>query len=330
MRYWWVNQNQTYRHEIRGGYLWSPKRKANGGINPFYESMREVAPGDIVLSFADTRIAAIGIAQSHCYECPKPVEFGSTGMYWDTVGWKVEVKFTELQNRIRPADFMQLLRPRLPSRYSPLLPDGRGSQSVYLTELPGPLFDALVDLIGREARHAHHVAESSVEAEIVDDLPSRDQSTWEDHVRDSIALDTTLVKTEREAVILARKGQGIFRQRVAVVERHCRVTGVSNPEHLRASHCKPWRDSTNEERLDGENGLLLTPSIDHLFDRGFIGFDGNGVLRISPVAHAPSLEKMGVRTRERVTVGAFSEGQRKYLEWHKEYVFLESRRSGDR
>jgi len=57
MRYWWVNQNQTYRHEVAGGYLWSPKRKANGGDNPFYESMREVASGDIVLSFADARIA---------------------------------------------------------------------------------------------------------------------------------------------------------------------------------------------------------------------------------------------------------------------------------
>jgi putative restriction endonuclease len=38
MRYWWVNQNQTYRHEVQGGYLWSPKRNANGARNPFYES----------------------------------------------------------------------------------------------------------------------------------------------------------------------------------------------------------------------------------------------------------------------------------------------------
>src|SRR5208337_242282 len=48
MRYWWVNQNQTYRHEVQGGYLWSPKRNANGVRNPFYESMREVAPGDLL------------------------------------------------------------------------------------------------------------------------------------------------------------------------------------------------------------------------------------------------------------------------------------------
>src|SRR6266566_5221275 len=114
------------------------------------------------------------------------------------------------------------------------------------------------------------------------------------------------------------------------IENRCRITGVTNPVHLIASHCKPWRDCSNEERLDGENGLLLTPSIDHLFDRGFIGFEGNGKLIISPVAHKPSLERMGVRTSERINVGAFTEGQRRYLEWHQEYIFLESRRSGVR
>lgn len=45
MRHWWVNQKQTYRHEVPGGYLWSPKRKRDGSQNPYYESMREVAPG---------------------------------------------------------------------------------------------------------------------------------------------------------------------------------------------------------------------------------------------------------------------------------------------
>jgi hypothetical protein len=328
MRYWWVNQNQTYRHEIAGGYLWSPKRKSNGGINPYYESMREVSPGDIVLSFADTRIAAIGIARSHCYECPKPAEFGSAGMNWDAVGWKVEVRFAELGNRVRPADHMEILRPRLPRRYSPLLADGRGSQAVYLTEIPSPLFEALRELIGSEARQTLGVADSWVQADTAVDTPSRDVSTWEDYVRDTIERDATLPETQRQAVIQARRGQGLFRQRVSFVEKRCRITGVTNPEHLRASHCKPWRDSSNEERLDGENGLLLTPSIDHLFDRGFIGFEGTGNVLISPVAHTPSLERMGVRTSERVNVGAFAEWQRRYLEWHQEYVFLQSRRSG--
>src|SRR6266446_6519764 len=82
-------------------------------------------------------------------------------------------------------------------------------------------------------------------------------------------------------------------------------TEDENPVHLIASHCKPWRDSTNEERLDGENGLLLTPSIDHLFDRGFIGFENDGNLVISRVAHRPSLLRMGVPIDRTLNVGEF-------------------------
>ncbi len=94
MRYWWVNQNQTFRQEIAGGYLWSPKRNANGARNPFYESMREVSPGDLLFSFVDTRVAAVGIAKSYCWECPKPIEFASVGQNWENVGWRVTVSFT--------------------------------------------------------------------------------------------------------------------------------------------------------------------------------------------------------------------------------------------
>src|SRR4029077_15856881 len=106
MRYWWVNQNQTYRHEVEGGYLWSPKRSASGARNPFYESMREVSPGDLIFSFMDTRIQAIGIAQSYCWESPKPLEFGSAGQNWENIGWKIEVVFTSLSVKIRPKDHM--------------------------------------------------------------------------------------------------------------------------------------------------------------------------------------------------------------------------------
>src|SRR2546425_8113392 len=93
-----------------------------------------------------------------------------------------------------------------------------------------------------------------------------------------------------------------------------------DPIHLRASHCKPWRDSSNDERLNGENGLLLTPSIDHLFDRGFISFEDAGTLIVSPVAHKPSLNRMGVETDHVVNVGSFTEGQRPFLDYHRNAV----------
>jgi putative restriction endonuclease len=87
MRYWWVNQNPTFQHEVGGGHLWSPKRKSNQARNPYYDFMREVAPGDLIFSFADTRISVIGIALSHAYEAPKLLEFGLTGAQWNTIGW---------------------------------------------------------------------------------------------------------------------------------------------------------------------------------------------------------------------------------------------------
>lgn len=325
MRYWWVNQNQTFRHEVEGGYLWSPQRNSNGNRNPFYETMREVAPGDLILSFVDTRIGAIGIAVSYSYQCPKPKEFGETGAYWDNVGWKVRVRFQRLQNQVRPKDHLGLLRPLLPDRYSPLQTNGNGIQSVYLTELSSELFGAIALLIGVEANHVRDLASNQPlrDRQVV----SADMEMWEHHLEDEIESDTSLPSTEREALIMARRGQGLFRQRVAQIEQICRITKVDNPAHLRASHAKPWRDCiNNEERLDGENGLLLTPSIDHLFDRGFISFEDSGRLVLSPVADMASLERMGVPTTEPLNVGAFSEGQRHFLEYHRNSVFLQSAR----
>ena len=132
MRFWWVNQNQTFRHEVGGGYLWSPKRKRDQSRNPYYDFMREVAPGDVIFSFADTRIPALGVAQSHAYEAPKPLEFGQAGAYWDTIGWRLDVRFTRLAHGVRPADHMATLGPHLPKRYSPLQPTGAGLQNPLL------------------------------------------------------------------------------------------------------------------------------------------------------------------------------------------------------
>lgn len=113
---------------------------------------------------------------------------------------------------------------------------------------------------------------------------------------------------------------------MSLIEHCCRITKVDRPEHLIASHCKPWRDcETSDERLDGENGLLLTPTVDHLFDKGFISFEDTGRVLVSPVAHRESLRKMGIDTGERLNVGTFTGGQRRYLDFHRSSVFLEAR-----
>jgi hypothetical protein len=184
----------------------------------------------------------------------------------------------------------------------------------------------LAGVIGEEARLVISAADVVHDTEGHRITTGDDLDRWEHRLEEKLASDSSLGDTDREAIIRARRGQGLFKQRVMNIETKCRITGINNPFHLVASHCKPWRDSSNDERLDGENGLLLTPSIDHLFDRGFIGFEDSGKLIISPVAHLPSLERMGIETRGVVTVGGFAAGQRQYLEFHRNAVLLRAAR----
>ena len=232
MRFWWVNQNQTFKQEFEGGYLWSPKRKSNGHRNAFYDYMRDVAPGDIVFSFKSTRIVAIGVALGTSFEAPKPEEFGGAGQNWSNIGWKVRVRYTKLTNPIHPAAHMNLLGPTLPTKYSPLRANGNGLQSVYLAAVPEAMAQVLVGLVGHQARVV-------VEQLRVADLASFDAgqipdevTRWEEHLVTEIQTMSSISDTERTAVITARRGQGQFRQNVARIEKRCRVTRVDRLEHL--------------------------------------------------------------------------------------------------
>lgn len=231
------------------------------------------------------------------------------------------VSFVELVNKVRPKDHIEILRPLLPEKYSPLQPNGNGLQSIYLTEIPTEFAQVLMGLIGQETAPLT-LAASQVNPTTADDI-----DFWERKLEQDLINDSSVNDTERLAIIHARKGQGLFKDRVSAIESRCRITSVENPVHLVASHCKPWRDATNDERLNGENGLLLTPSIDHLFDRGFIGFEDNGDLIISPVAHRPSLQRMGINTAHVVNVGGFTSGQKQFLDFHRNAVLLQSDRS---
>jgi len=186
--------------------------------------------------------------------------------------------------------------------------------------LPKPLAKVLLGLIGAEVAPIAQAARE-VKPVLADDI-----EMWERKLDDAVTADARIPATTRETIVQARRGQGTFRDRVAVIEKRCRVTGADNPVHLIASHCKPWRDASNEERLDGENGLLLTPSIDHLFDRGFIGFEEGGRLIVSPVEHRPSLLRMGIGAAEAVNAGSFTIGQKRFLDFHRNSVLLQANR----
>lgn len=322
MRYWWVNQNQTYHAEFTGGYIWSPKRNKNGARNQFYENMRSVVPGDLVFSFRDTMIVAVGRAVSYCYDAPKPEEFGASGANWEHNGWKVDVSYTEIEVPIRPKDHIDHIRPLLPGKYSPLQDSGDGLQSVYLAEVPADLATLLLKLLQEAGNDIHLAALPPIEAS------HRDQviTEVEDVLESSIENLPDIGATEKDQIIKARRGQGRFRENVQGFEKGCRISGVTHAQFLIASHIKPWRVATNQERVDGENGLLLSPNIDFLFDRGFISFGDDGTLLISPVADKSCLRRLGIPIDGSINVGTFSPKQQKYLSFHRRNVFLETGR----
>ena len=308
--------------------MWSPKLKRDGTLNHYYETMREVSYGDIIFSFNAQKIMAMGIAQGPAYTCPKPTEFGAAGANWDEIGWRVDINFSILNHPIQPREHMGLLRTLLPERYSPLQANGTGNQ-LYLTEISELFAHALVGLIGPEAEAILPEAVAGIvrRGEVLDLEMGRSDllKKWDEVQVERVEKDGSIPVTEREQVIQSRRGQGKFRARVANIERFCRVTRVDRLEHLIASHIKPWSVADNKERLDGENGLLLTPSIDHLFNNGFISFRNNGSLVISPVAHTDSLIKMGIPQDEGFNVGGFTDHQEEYLEYHRDLILLKAR-----
>lgn len=97
-----------------------------------------------------------------------------------------------------------------------------------------------------------------------------------------VLTDSSVGPTEKIELIKARIGQGKFRQQLLLHWKCCAVTGYDEISMLVASHIKPWSNSSNLERLDPFNGLILTPNLDRAFDRGFITFNEDGAMLVSP------------------------------------------------
>lgn len=128
-------------------------------------------------------------------------------------------------------------------------------------------------------------------------------------------------ETTRAQVILARRGQGLYRERLlAAWGGACAVTGLAEPAFLVASHAKPWSDATDAERLDGENGLPLVPNLDKLFDKGWISFDDDGAVLLSPALSAEAAAALGVTPSLRLRL-PLSDRQKTYLRAHRDKVF---------
>jgi predicted restriction endonuclease len=196
------------------------------------------------------------------------------------------------------------------------LKTGHGNQAVYLAEISEELFVELIrpDQISVEELfgHASFAVYNGLQATLT-----------EEQVQEKIRADVTLSSTEKRQQINARRGQGVFRENVMHFESSCRLTGISSPQFLIASHIKPWRSCADgNERLDGNNGLLLSPNVDLLFDRGFISFREDGRVIVSSRVDSSDIFRLGLEHAINQSQTAFRTAQLPYLDYHRKNVLL--------
>ncbi|MFJ5357445.1 HNH endonuclease [Pectobacterium sp. CHL-2024] len=182
-----------------------------------------------------------------------------------------------------------------------------------------------------------HVVDTGLQGNIailLDRFSNRIEELWCDNEKDrfyeeinkdikEIENDVNISETTKKQLINARLGQGSFRREVLTKYPKCPITGVSMPELLRASHIKPWRKSDPKERLDPYNGIMLSPHVDVLFDKGYISFsdDGSILIRNDDII-SNEINLLNFPLDIKITV---NEKTKKYLDWHRKFLFYQDK-----
>ena len=125
------------------------------------------------------------------------------------------------------------------------------------------------------------------------------------------------------SVIKSRKGQGKYRDGLLLKWNNISSFGEKiNKKFLISSHIKPWRDCNKFEAIDVDNGLLLTPNYDLLFDSGYISFEYNGEILISDFIKEEELEAL--RIDKKVRIKEINSKLTEYLKYHRENIYMKN------
>lgn len=123
--------------------------------------------------------------------------------------------------------------------------------------------------------------------------------------------------TERNGLVTSRVGQGAYRKSILHRWKYsCAVTGFNDTRVLIASHILPWKNASDSQRLDVDNGILLSPDYDALFDRHLVSFDSTGKILIAADLSIEALKYLGITGNEKIK--SLSEGNRNYLNIHNQ------------
>ncbi len=308
--FWWVNHSHTFRTEIEGSYLWfANKTHKSKARSESEKNTQKLLPGDVIFSFAQGEIGAIGVVVGGAREAARPREFDSIAEHADSQsGWSVPVRFTTLTAPLRTEEHMSELAAVLPRKHAPILASGASNQHMVLSAVPPAMVSTLSGLLAGQLER--------IVGTIIEKVG---RSLMEDVAEAAIQQRTDIGPPQKSDLLKARYGQGVFCFNVEQNEHSCRISGVLDRRHLWARHIKPWCECDDAEKLDGSNGLMMSPHIAHLFERGYITFTDEGDLLVSQDLNPVVLHNWHIELP--LNVGEFRPEQCFYLDWHRREVF---------
>lgn len=148
----------------------------------------------------------------------------------------------------------------------------------------------------------------------------REKNDAIDDINDRESEFSRLSKKEVSTLQKARIGQGLFRERLIKRWKSCSVTGLQATDLLTASHIKPWCKSKIDECTHPDNGLLLSPALDRLFDQGYITFEDDGRIRLSSLIS--DVEYCVLNVHKDMRLRKVPENSKRFLLYHREEVYL--------
>lgn len=196
--------------------------------------------------------------------------------------------------------------------------------------------DILLDLTGKSPADAQAQPSSIANAKIGDqntderasssvDLPSAGENNavqvrdFDEIARKIDEECANLEGQDVDAVVKRRVGQGVFRDLLLKrFDSACCMTGLKNARLLIASHIVPWSESEPTQKLDPNNGLLLSVSMDALFDKGLISFSDNGSILIKDDLDAETIEILGLKTQFALPDKLLTDERKENLTKHRE------------
>ena len=302
MNFYIVMQGRTFEEEKAHEVICSSIYNKKGETPHSWARMKEVKRGDFIFHYVKGEIIAVSTAQGHYLEQPIPYKT-------QEVGYVIPTHYLPLNHPLSIKQHIASVQPLLPIKYAAFQPNGDGNQG-YLY----PCNEML----------ALHFLEMIIDTNLyLDDMEQLELAigaviTKERENELAVTLNDTIAKTNAKF----RKFEKQYEKAMLEKWQHqCALCETNVPALLEATYSKPWKDCTDEEKLNPMNGLLLCKNHAALYKNGLIAFNGSGKIHIADELEAASYNVLQIRQNSFVHR---EEANKPFYKWHKKHLLKKS------